>query len=53
MCGPYQVYPFWFLDKLDVLQEPAKTTTTKKKPKSKEAQELVIIYQELENYKTY
>lgn len=52
MCGPYQVYPFWFLDKLDVLQEPAKTTTTKK-PKSKEAQELVIIYQELENYKTY
>lgn len=45
MCGLYQVYPFWFLDNLDVFQEPAGKNT-------KEAQELVINYQEAESYKT-
>lgn len=41
MCEPYQVYPSWFLDKLDMLQEPAKT---EQKMKTKqEIQELEII----------
>lgn len=33
MCEPYQVYPFWFWGKLDVLQEPANTNKIKQKLK--------------------